>query len=55
MSDAIDQGRRRFFASAAMGVAAAQFALNGSAEAQPTAQKEPSRDFKPGTDRKSVV
>jgi len=50
MSDAIDRRRRRFFRAAAMTFAAAQFALDGSAEAQPAKQKSlDTRNFKVGT------
>jgi pimeloyl-ACP methyl ester carboxylesterase len=50
MSDEINPHRRRFFGAAAMTVAAAQFALNGSAEAQPQKQKMPEmRALKAGT------
>ena len=38
MQDEIDRQRRRLLGAAAMSVAAAQFALTGSAEAQPTGQ-----------------
>jgi pimeloyl-ACP methyl ester carboxylesterase len=50
MSDTIDLHRRRFFGTAAMGLAAAQFALSGSAEAQPGKAKAVElRKIKPGT------
>jgi pimeloyl-ACP methyl ester carboxylesterase len=50
MSDEINPHRRRFFGAAAMTVAAAQFALNGSAEAQPQKEKMPEmRALKAGT------
>src|SRR3984957_16579894 len=38
-SEEIDRGRRRFFGTAAMTIAAAQFALSGSAAAQPSRTK----------------
>ena len=50
MSEEIDRHRRRFFGTAAMAIAAAQFALNGSADAQ--AGKTKPADLpkiKPGT------
>src|SRR6476646_6528595 len=50
MSDEIDHERRRFFGAAAMTIAAAQFGLNNSAEAQPERQKTLDvRAFRPGT------
>jgi pimeloyl-ACP methyl ester carboxylesterase len=50
MSDAIDQGRRRFFGTAAMAVAAAQAVLNSPAAAQPTKHVTlDTSNFKPGT------
>ena len=50
MSDDIDHQRRRFVASAAMTLAAAQFALSGAAAAQTaTAQAESQRETNPGT------
>ena len=50
MSDKINHDRRRFFGTAAMILAAAQFALNGSANAQPAGRKSlDARNFKPGT------
>ena len=50
MSDVIDHDRRRFLGTAAMTFAAAQFALNGSANAQPARKKTlDTRNFKPGT------
>jgi pimeloyl-ACP methyl ester carboxylesterase len=50
ISDEINRDRRRFFGTAAMTIAATQFALSGSAEAQPSRTKsaEMSR-IKPGT------
>jgi pimeloyl-ACP methyl ester carboxylesterase len=47
MSEHIDHDRRSFFGTAAMTLAAAQFALSGSAAAQPSAAKLPA--IKPGT------
>src|ERR1700692_4223850 len=50
MSDTIDLCRRRFFGTAAMGLAAAQLALSGSVEAQPGKAKAAElRKIKPGT------
>ena len=50
MSDKINHDRRRFFGTAAMIFAAAQFALNGSANAQTESKKTlDSRNFKPET------
>jgi pimeloyl-ACP methyl ester carboxylesterase len=50
MSDEIDHERRRFFGTAALTIAATQFGLNSSAEAQPQSRKTlDARDFKPGT------
>ena len=50
MSDQINHQRRRFFGSAAMSMAAAQFALNGAFAAQPTKPKPASlHKVKPGT------
>jgi len=50
MSDKINHDRRRFFGTAAMMFAAAQFALNGSANAQTESKKTlDSRNFKPET------
>jgi pimeloyl-ACP methyl ester carboxylesterase len=50
MSDEINHHRRRFFGTAAMTIAATQFALNGSAEAQPSKAKTAgARTIKPGT------
>ena len=50
MSENIDLHRRRFFGTAAMGLAAAQFALSGSAEAQPgKARPVDLPKIKPGT------
>jgi pimeloyl-ACP methyl ester carboxylesterase len=50
MSDKINHDRRRFFGTAAMTFAAAQFALNGSANAQTESKKAlDSRNFKPET------
>jgi pimeloyl-ACP methyl ester carboxylesterase len=50
MSDKINHDRRRFFGTAAMIFAAAQFALNGSANAQTESKKTlNSRNFKPET------
>ena len=49
MSDEIDHKRRRFFGTAAMTIAAAQFGLNSSAEAQQERRKtSDTRGFKPG-------
>jgi pimeloyl-ACP methyl ester carboxylesterase len=50
MSDQINHQRRRFFGSAAMTLAAAQFALNGAFAAQPAKSKPAGlRTVKPGT------
>ena len=50
MPDKINHDRRRFFGTAAMIFAAAQFALNGSANAQTESKKAlDSRNFKPET------
>jgi pimeloyl-ACP methyl ester carboxylesterase len=50
MSDEINQHRRRFFGVAAMTLAATQFALNGSASAQPGKEAAAGlRAIKPGT------
>jgi pimeloyl-ACP methyl ester carboxylesterase len=50
MSNEINHERRRFFGAAAMTIAAAQFGLNSSAEAQQEKRKTPdARAFKPGT------
>jgi pimeloyl-ACP methyl ester carboxylesterase len=50
MSDQINHQRRRFFGSAAMTLAAAQFALNGAFAAQPAKSKPASvHAVKPGT------
>ena len=50
MSNEINHERRRFFGAAAMTIAAAQFGLNVSAEAQQERRKTPdARGFKPGT------
>jgi len=50
MSDKINHDRRRFFGTAAVIFAAAQFALNGSANAQTESKKTlNSRNFKPET------
>src|ERR1700719_4063533 len=50
MSDTVDLYRRRFFGTAAMGLAAAQLALSGSVEAQPGKAKDAElRKIKPGT------
>ena len=50
MSDEIDRGRRRFFGTAATTLAAAQFAMSGSADAQPGKSKQVElRKTKPGT------
>ena len=49
MSDEVDHERRHFFGAAAMTVAAAQFVLNSSAEAQPEKQgTSDTRALKPG-------
>ena len=47
MSEQIDQHRRRFFGTAAMTIAAAQFGMIGSADAQ--TKPAPLRPIKPGT------
>src|SRR6202048_4050287 len=49
MSDEIDQLRRRLFGTAAMTLAASQFAFSGTAEAQPATKSAASRHGKPGT------
>jgi len=50
MSDDIDYHRRRFFGTAAMGIAAAQFGMTGSADAQSsTAKPAEVPAIKPGT------
>jgi len=49
MSDKINLDRRRFFGTAAMSAAAAQFALSGTVEAQPAGKTLDTRTFKPGT------
>ena len=50
MQDEINQQRRRLLGAAAMSVAAAQFALTSSAEAQPTRQTaSDTHAFRPGT------
>jgi alpha/beta hydrolase fold len=50
MSNEINHERRRFFGAAAMTIAAAQFGLNSSAEAQQEKRKTlDARAFKPGT------
>ena len=50
MSDDINHDRRRFFGSAALALAAAQFTLSAPAEAEAAAQKTlDTRSFKPGT------
>jgi pimeloyl-ACP methyl ester carboxylesterase len=50
MSEEIDRGRRRFFGTAATTLAAAQFAMSGSADAQPGKSKQVElRKTKPGT------
>src|SRR5262252_7371103 len=50
MSDKINHDRRRFFGTAAMILAGAQFALNGSANAQTASNKTlNTRSLKPGT------
>ena len=50
MSNTIDQGRRRFLGTAAMTLAAAQFSLGGSADAQPNKTKAAiTHTIKPGT------
>lgn len=43
MSDEIDQLRRRLFGTAAMTLAASQFAFSGTAEAQPATKSAASR------------
>ncbi len=49
MQDEIDHQRRRLLGAAAMSIAAAQFGLAGSAEAQPARQETPdTRAFRPG-------
>ena len=47
--DAMNQDRRRFLGTAAMTIAAAQFALSGSADAQPAADGKPSRGLQTRT------
>jgi len=50
MSEKINRDRRRFFGTAAMTIAAAQFALSGSADAQPSKTKLADMSkIKPGT------
>ena len=50
MQDEIDDQRRRLLGAAAMSLAAAQFGLAGSAEAQPARQETPdTHAFRPGT------
>jgi pimeloyl-ACP methyl ester carboxylesterase len=49
MSDTIDQGRRRFLGTAAVTLAAAQFGLGGSADAQPNKPKPAISAINPGT------
>jgi hypothetical protein len=50
MPDEIDPYRRRFFGTAALTIAAAQFALNSSAGTQPAQQKVlDTRTFKVGS------
>jgi pimeloyl-ACP methyl ester carboxylesterase len=50
MSDEIDRDRRRFFGTAAMTIAAAQFALSGSVDAQSSKAKPTDLpEIKPGT------
>jgi pimeloyl-ACP methyl ester carboxylesterase len=50
MSDEIDRDRRRFFGTAAMTIAAAQFALSGSVDAQSSKAKPADLpEIKPGT------
>jgi len=49
-SEEINRDRRRFFSTAAMTIAAAQFALSGSADAQPSRTKSADMSkIKPGT------
>jgi pimeloyl-ACP methyl ester carboxylesterase len=48
MSDEINHDRRRFFGTAAMTAAAAQFGLNGWAAAQPARKTLDTQNFKPG-------
>jgi pimeloyl-ACP methyl ester carboxylesterase len=49
MSDTINQGRRRFFGAAAVTLAAAQFGLDNSADAQPNKTKPAISTINPGT------
>jgi hypothetical protein len=50
ISEEIDLHRRRFFGTAAMGIAAAQLILGGSADAQPAKTKPAGQpNIKPGT------
>jgi pimeloyl-ACP methyl ester carboxylesterase len=49
MSEQIDLDRRHFFGTAAMSIAAAQFLINGSAQAQSSAAKSDIAAIKPGT------
>jgi pimeloyl-ACP methyl ester carboxylesterase len=49
MSERINLDRRNFFGTAAMGLAAAQFLMNGSAQAQSSAAKSDIAAIKPGT------
>jgi pimeloyl-ACP methyl ester carboxylesterase len=50
MPEQIDLDRRHFFGAAAMGLAAAQFLINGAAQAQSSAAKPDNSAIKPGTD-----
>jgi pimeloyl-ACP methyl ester carboxylesterase len=49
MSEQIDLDRRSFFGTAAMSIAAAQFLINGAAQAQSSAAKSDISAIKPGT------
>jgi hypothetical protein len=53
MSEQINRDRRRFFGTAAMTIAAAQFALSGSADAQ--SGKTIAAGIKPGTNTVRLV
>jgi pimeloyl-ACP methyl ester carboxylesterase len=50
MTDKINEPRRRFLATAAIGIAASRLALSGSAQAQPTTTRRlETQSFRPGT------
>ena len=55
ISEEIDLHRRRFFGTAAMGIAAAQLILSGSADAQPAKAKPAGLpNIEPGTNTHSA-